>query len=133
MPRLIMIDDNQMEHLIIQKLLDKCKWFPDAAHSTGGRVIMDFIRTNFNDPEALPDLILLDLNMPGYSGWDFLNEFGVIRQLLIKPISIYILTSSIDDQDRYKATFYPFVTGFFTKPLSKETLELLYLTHSLCK
>jgi CheY-like chemotaxis protein len=66
-----------------------------------------------------PQIIFLDLNMPVMNGWDFLD---VLQRKNIK-LDVYILTSSVDPNDKKKAEKYENVKGFLTKPLSKETLE----------
>lgn len=65
-----------------------------------------------------PGLILLDLNMPGISGWEFL---GQMKKRGIN-INVVILTSSDSQQDKATAGQYPTVKEYFVKPLSKEDL-----------
>ena len=126
MIKLIMIDDNPMEHLIIQRRLQRYKIFSDAEHSMNGRITIEFLRSHATDISALPDLIFLDLNMPDFSGWDFLKQFELLRGSLSKQISIYIMSSSIDEQDKKAVGQYLFVKEFISKPISKEKLEQLY-------
>src|SRR6266700_2394813 len=58
--------------------------------------------------------IFLDLNLPDKSGWDFLDEF-----LLLKiDIPIVILSSSIDPVDHNRAKNYKVVVAFYSKPLT---------------
>ena len=69
-------------------------------------------------PGEQPDLIFLDLNMPGMSGWEFLdkmNQDGFGTQVII-------LTSSISTQDRDKAATYGNVIEFMSKPVNKALL-----------
>lgn len=60
-----------------------------------------------------PDLIMLDLNMPGMNGWDFLEHASSIKKL--PPI--VVLTSSIDPRDRSRAFDYKCVKDFLVKPV----------------
>jgi len=60
-----------------------------------------------------PDLILLDLNMPRMSGWDFIE--AVAGQPGLPPI--VIVTSSIDPRDRARSARYACVKSFIIKPL----------------
>jgi len=69
-----------------------------------------------------PDLILLDLNMPQMSGWDFLNALTESQLLDFEKTTIYILTSSIDSRDQDKSKEYPIVKGFISKPLRVDNL-----------
>jgi CheY-like chemotaxis protein len=75
--------------------------------------------------EEYPTLILLDLNMPVKTGWDFLDEFRNLPQpFSIKP-KIYFLTSSDYRGDREKASSYPEILAFLDKPISDEVANWL--------
>jgi CheY-like chemotaxis protein len=63
----------------------------------------------------VPDLILLDLNMPLLDGWEFLDILNGLS--LPRAVCILVLTSSINAEDRAKAARYPNVAGYFAKPL----------------
>jgi CheY-like chemotaxis protein len=126
MCKLVMIDDNPMEHLIMQRMFDRYELFPDASHALDGRLIIDFLKENRTNEAELPDIIFLDLHMPECSGWDFLEQFERLFLSLGKPISIYIISSSVCPEDRLRAKQYPFVKDFITKPIKKDRLELLY-------
>jgi CheY-like chemotaxis protein len=127
-----MIDDNKMEHLILQKMLSHYDLFKGGGeHSEDGKVTLDFIKSNRSDAKSLPDIILLDLNMPKFSGWDFLRNFKYLYPTLKKKIDIFILSSSIDPLDQKRSMDYPFVKGFFIKPLHKDALINLYSTYKV--
>lgn len=76
------------------------------------------IESNSN---SLPDIILLDLNMPIMDGWQFLDEF--VKIPCEKKILIYIVTSSIDPTDMEKAQDYDKVSNYLIKPISTERLQ----------
>ena len=61
--------------------------------------------------------ILLDIRMPGVSGFQFLDEMITLPENVLKNTKVFVLTSSIDRRDYEKAFSYPFVDGFFSKPL----------------
>jgi CheY-like chemotaxis protein len=129
MCKLVMIDDNPMEHLIMQRLFDRYDLFPHASHALGGQIIIDFLNENRTNTVELPDIIFLDLNMPGFSGWNFLEQFERLYLSFKKSISIYILSSSICPEEKLRAKQYSFVRDFISKPIKKDRLELLYATH----
>lgn len=75
----------------------------------------------------IPDVILLDLNMPIMDGWQFLDEFIKIPSQ--KKITIYIVSSSIDPADIDKAKRYEAVENYIIKPISADKLKSI-LTES---
>lgn len=131
MCKLLMIDDNHIEHLIMQRMLESYKLFNNTEHSLSAKVVIDDIKKNSSDADNLPDIIFLDLQMPEFNGWDFLNKFKKLYPLLKKKIDVFILSSSINPEDELKTQEYPFVKAFFSKPMKKDTLINLYLSYKL--
>ena len=70
---------------------------------------------------SLPDVILLDLNMPIMDGWQFLDEF--IQIPCEKEITIYIVTSSINPEDMERAKDYDKISNYLIKPISSNKLQ----------
>ncbi len=72
---------------------------------------------------TLPELILLDLNMPIMDGWEFLDEF--IKIPCEQKVTIYIITSSIDNEDIKKAKTYSHVSNYILKPVTVDSLKVI--------
>ena len=109
------IDDDQIYQIIVKKIIFKAGIFETVhCYENGYKALKDF-----GNPEIpLPHLILLDINMPGMDGWEFLSRLKNHRPQLQLETSIYIVTSSIAFSDRDKALALPEVTGFISKPLT---------------
>ncbi|WP_460924608.1 response regulator [Pontibacter brevis] len=67
--------------------------------------------------DSLPDFILLDLNMPYMSGWDFLDALEPFEWKRWEKTKIYILTSSLDQKDSTRSNDYPMLTDLYTNLL----------------
>ncbi|MVN78006.1 response regulator [Hymenobacter sp. HMF4947] len=73
--------------------------------------------------EALPEVILLDLNMPLLSGWDVLEALKPQQEELKQRCSIYILTSSLAPADVARAKDNPLVVALLHKPLDYQKIQ----------
>jgi two-component system chemotaxis response regulator CheY len=72
---------------------------------------------------SFPDLILLDINLPGADGWDFLNVFRNFPQEYKIQSKVFLLSSSIYPDDQERANEYPEILEFLPKPLTIELVE----------
>jgi CheY-like chemotaxis protein len=73
--------------------------------------------------EQMPEVIFLDINMPIWDGWDFLDE--IVKLELQHAFEIYMVSSSTSSYDREKAEKYQLIKRFLTKPLEIEALKLI--------
>lgn len=122
----MLIDDDDVTLMICKMRLLKSGFCEEVYTFESAEAALDFFDEQKSMPEGhqkLPDLIFLDLNMPGMDGWEFIEEFGKIYHTLLKPISILILSSSVDPDDAERASFEPLILGFITKPLTEQSLD----------
>ncbi|HKI47565.1 MAG TPA: response regulator [Balneolales bacterium] len=84
---------------------------------------------SYNGGFPLPELIFLDINMPKLNGWDFLQEYREWnRPGKYEPV-IVMLTTSMNPEDEKRAKENAEVTGYESKPLSKNKLDELLERH----
>lgn len=83
---------------------------------------LDYLR----DSQApVPDLILLDINMPRRTGWDFISDYNGLPEETRRDVTIVMLTSSDAPRDHDRANSSPAISGYLTKPLLPEAVEEL--------
>ncbi len=121
---LCVIDDDQVYQFTIKKTLEHRDTFSRVSFFNDGKEGINYLKSKINSASDLPDVILLDLNMPVLDGWGFMEEFMAIREQLAKPVHIYLVTSSIDFRDRERAKNYSEVSDFKIKPITYEELSL---------
>ncbi|RVU02816.1 response regulator [Mucilaginibacter limnophilus] len=122
---LTMIDDNPLDHMIVRRICERDGAFDDVLFIQDARQVLKAFRDNGEAIPRHPDIILLDLNMPLLSGWEFLEHFNEIYPKLSKPVDVYVLSSSVDEADREMALMYPFVKDFFIKPMTSSVMRNL--------
>ena len=119
------IDDDKLTIKLISMLIRKNE-FCDEIHSfSNAQLALDELKKNCSTIENLPDVILLDLNMPVMDGWQFLDEF--IHLPIKKEISVFIVTSSIDPADIKMSKKYEVVKNYIMKPITAKKLKLASL------
>ncbi len=69
-----------------------------------------------------PAILFLDINMPTLTGWEFMDRYEKFSEEVKKQISIYILSSSVDQRDKDKAKANQYIKDFISKPLKRETI-----------
>lgn len=123
MSRVFIIDDDPIHQRIAQIMIGKHMLFDECLTYTEAEHALAFLKKNVKNTDSLPDVILLDLNMPVVDGWDFLEAFEKFQQDISKSIRIFIVTSSVDEKDRLRSQTFPFVMGFISKPLSPDIIR----------
>lgn len=117
--KIMFVDDDPINNLINKKLL--IKHYPQVEISEFLSA-EEALQALHSDRLNLPHLILLDINMPEIDGWAFLNQY---RRLGLS-IPVFMLTSSIDQEDIKKAKEYPEINQFIVKPLDKEKAKIIF-------
>ncbi len=128
---IMIVDDNEIDNFISKKVLEEGQFSEDILVMESGVVALDYIQEHKNHPDKLPDLILLDLNMPVVDGFVFLFEFADFSQEVKDCCKIIVLSGSLDQQVIDKVLKNEYVIDFIPKPL---TVNALYrIQHKILK
>ncbi len=123
----LLVEDDPITILVCDRII-KMNAFSEVVKSCeNGKVAMDYLNASKsgNDGVIFPEIIFLDINMPVMNGWDFLEEFEKSKDSLPYMPRIFILSSTVDPEDYSRAKAYTSVENFISKPLSKESLDLI--------
>lgn len=116
-----LIDDDAIVLLLGKKVFAQHDKFGELQTFENGRSALERLSAQAGGNDGLPSLILLDLNMPGMDGWEFLAEFKRIPETARIPV--VILTSSIDPRDIARSKTFCNVKDYIPKPLTTEKLD----------
>ncbi|HRH33783.1 MAG TPA: response regulator [Catalimonadaceae bacterium] len=115
---LCVIDDDVIYQFAVKLNIKQLELAKNVLTFSNGELAKIFFEENLKNNEALPEVILLDINMPVMDGWDFLDWFKSAKTQISKKITIFMVSSSIDWRDIEKAKSYDEVSDYLSKPLT---------------
>ena len=125
--RVIMVDDDPYSQMICKHIMRRIAGEIEVIEFTLPEKGIEFIEETYdkiiNDS---PTILLLDINMPVMTGWDFLERFESATGDVKKQVIIFLLSSSIDQHDKERAAANKYVKDFLTKPFRKEMVEIIF-------
>jgi len=123
---ILLVDDDEDDNYFHKIIINKMNMVNQIDIANNGIEAIAYLENRSNMP---PDIIFLDLNMPKMNGWEFLQQYKNLSVAHKAKVLIIILTTSANPDDVLKAKEIEDVTGFNTKPLSKEYLTKLLEKH----
>lgn len=112
MVKVLVVDDEPDIRYIVRRILSE--WGCDVEEARSGRECLEKLKVE------RPDLILLDVMMPGMSGWDVLKEIKADEEL--KSIPVVMLTSIDPSADVMLSKEFEELTDYIIKPYASESL-----------
>ncbi|HEU4717005.1 MAG TPA: response regulator [Bacteroidia bacterium] len=123
--KLLLVDDDDVFIFITKKTIDESRLVGEVNVCANGMDAIRFLEKLLPEPEKLPDVILLDLNMPVLDGWGFLAEYETLRKKLPGKIDLYVVSSSVSPHEVERAKSFSYVSDFIVKPVTAETIGLI--------
>ncbi|WP_367751997.1 response regulator [Flavobacterium sp. WC2430] len=128
---ILCVDDDPITLMLCKKVIGKTTFSNKIITAQNGEEALSYFDAIKNDLEVnnkstpLPQLIFLDLNMPVMGGWEFLDCFSSSDYSNFNTIKVVVLSSTIDPEDLQKASTYPMVIDFLSKPITLSMLDYL--------
>jgi CheY-like chemotaxis protein len=124
---IMLIDDNPDDNFYHERVIKRNNAAEIIISKKTGMAALEYLKSQKDGNGSHPDLIFLDINMPGMNGWEFLQEYEKLDKRLQSQAIVIMLTTSENPDDRLKAL--SIVPEFKTKPLTAEILEEVINKH----
>lgn len=122
---LLLIDDDELTLFIINRFMLKHQFVENIISVKNGREAVDYFEKLAAGDGPAPELIIMDINMPVMTGWEFLDEYSQRFQPLFPATRICVLSNSLFVEDAIKAKSYSACISYITKPLSTTKITRL--------
>ena len=123
--RVMLIDDNDIDNLINSRIMTAHNFAGTVDVQTTTEGALGALRQFADEPEYLPVIIFLDLQMPVLDGFAFLDEFDKMSDVVKNKCRIVVLSSSISPEDINRASTHKRVIKYINKPLSEMYLDAI--------
>ena len=128
MQRIFLIDDDKVLNFAHEKMLRLAGFEHTVTSFTSAIPAINTIEEALATNGLLPDLVFLDLQMPGMDGWAFLDKLYEMQPGLPASMKIYMLSSVITGVEVKRAEDHSSIDGVIQKPLTLEKLKMLFST-----
>lgn len=119
-PHFIIVDDDSINNFITKRMIIKVIPNAEVISFTESEKGLDYVLAIFAKPNDGKVILLLDINMPVITGWQFIERLELEGTLVNEWLLLYILSSSIDAVDKERAKVNPHISDYIIKPLTAE-------------
>lgn len=119
----MLVDDNDVDNFISKRVIELNGFAKSVETQNSGSSALAYLDQYQDEPDMLPELIFLDINMPIVDGFVFLYELENFPETVQKKCKVVILSSSDNKKDIDKIISNTHVIKFITKPLTDHALK----------
>jgi len=120
----IVIDDSKLDCFIAERIIKNTGRCESIISFLQAKDALEHIsKTPASAP--YPVIILVDIQMPVMNGFQFVAAFENLSDTIKNNYIIYLISSSINDEDLGKVHLYPSIKQFLNKPITSNMLSVL--------
>ena len=116
---ILLVDDDEPTNFIHKIVLQETDCCEEIVVCEDGASALDTLKDRYLKNRSLPNLIFLDINMPGMNGWQFIEKYQELEPKLREEIIVVMLSTSENPDDLRKANELVTVSSFYNKPLTE--------------
>jgi CheY-like chemotaxis protein len=120
--KVLLIDDSKADNFIHKRVIKKADITDNIIVKYSGQSALEYLTTKEDGHYPTPELVFLDINMPGMDGWEFLEEYEKLKEEQRAGIIVCMLTTSIAEKDQQRANNYAKISSYRHKPLTDQML-----------
>ena len=121
MKRILLIDDDEPTIILNKMVIEEYGQIEQVHTAATGDKALQFLNTREQNAASPIDLILLDLNMPGMDGYEFMANYQQLPAFQKAAVVIVMLTTSINKEKKELLESLG-ISGFRGKPLTEDIL-----------
>lgn len=119
----MLVDDNEHDNFFHERAIKEFDLAIVVVAKKSGTEALEYLNSKHEREDQHPDLIFLDINMPGMNGWDFLEQYNLLDKEVQSHAIIIMLTTSANPADIERSKSWDFISDYIVKPLTKEMME----------
>ncbi len=122
---ILLIDDSDADNFFHRISIENTGLVENVECCQSASSALDYLTQKTQTKEKMPELIFLDINMPAVDGWEFLSRYESTVAPEQRSPKIFIVSTSMNPNDRKRAEAHPLVTAYVSKPLDSATFATL--------
>lgn len=125
---LLLVDDDPTTNFFNRHLIGKMGIFDQIHVAENGQLALDKI-AELQLTGQVPDMILLDINMPIMNGFEFLDRYVLLDEEVRSSVVVCMLTTSLAKEDLEESKKYGALSDYIDKPLYEAKMRELILKY----
>lgn len=122
---ILLIDDDPAINFLHKHVIKKEGVAKEIIAHQSAEEALEYLKENAKNGYHYPELIFLDINMPGMDGWEFIEEYEKLDNTLEQSKIVVMLSTSTDPKDQKKAEFKQVINQFLNKPLKAADIQYI--------
>lgn len=120
---ILLVDDDPDDNFLHRMVIDESGLCDEIRVAENGLDALAYLTQTDAPDYVRPDVILLDINMPGMNGFEFLNEYETLDERFKSRLVVVMLTTSLNPSDVKRAGQFSDLGGYRNKPLTRDMLQ----------